>query len=259
MKATQLEYGKLQSSIFKLGKELGEAGAEVLTRIDEDEAFRTKVAGYMLRGAPEEVVPTGGLPYNIAKAIMGENKVFGIDEIKKISGIVCVDEASLAGADRVPYLPETLAEYKDTHLLVYGTPTVIKDIAQWSETGFSWRMPQDEVEDPSFLTDLPARGWFLMNRSPQSALGLGERLATVVEAYFALSLHKAVNKRQFFFKHEYAVCNQTAQGGEIYFGLGCCFVQQYGPRSYNYWAVKDSSVKRVDDVVSVVLPDNPIN
>ncbi|MFA7252758.1 MAG: hypothetical protein WC027_02780 [Candidatus Paceibacterota bacterium] len=257
MKATQLEYGKFQASIFKLGRELGDSGAEVLTRIDEDDKFRSKVASYMLRGATE--LPVGGVTARVAKAIMGEDKTIGPDQIQKFFDIV-IDPKVLELADRVPYRPETLARCSTTHLLVFGCPVTIRDIADKSQMGIQWRLPKimGENEEPSMVTSLPTQGWFLINRFASETLAANERLATVVEAYYALSLHKETNKRQYFFKDGPSVCQETAEGGEVYFALGQIFVGAYKPGAYRYWAVKEVS-KNTQAKIIVVLPDDPIN
>lgn len=253
MKATQLEHGKFQASIFKLGQELGDSGADVLTRIDEDPAYRSKVASYMLRGAPD-----GGVTLRIAKAIMGEEKTIGPDQIQKFFGIV-IDPKVLELAERVPYLPETLARHSETHLLVFGYQVTIRDIAGKSQMGFHWRLPKIiEGEEPAMVTSLPTRGWFLINRFASETLATNERLATVVEAYYALSLHKETNKRRYFFGNGHAICQETPEGGEVYFALGQVFVGAYKPGAYDYWAVKEVS-KDTESKVTVVLPDDSIN
>lgn len=250
MKATQLEHGKFQSSIFKLGKELGESGAEILTRIDEDDAFRHKVANYMLLGAPDPKPASNGLTLEIAKAIMGEDKVIGPDQLRRLG--VDIDCELLRLADRVPYLPGTLVRHKETHLLVFGTPVTIEDIAKGSEMGMRWRLPSGNAE--VMLSSSPTRGWFLIRRSADYGVGDHERLATVVEAYYTLSLHKMTNKRQWFLKGEYGVCQETSAGGEVCFGLGSAFVGNYKDGSYDYWAVKDA--KATELKITVVLPDD---
>lgn len=58
MLATQLEYGKFQTSIFKLAQELGNGGADIISRLDTDQEFRKRVAKHMQMGAPSPVYVT---------------------------------------------------------------------------------------------------------------------------------------------------------------------------------------------------------
>jgi|GEM_PF-4803781 len=257
MKSTQLEHGKFQSSIFKLGKELGESGAEVFTRIDEDDSFRSKVADYMLRGAPEQV-SSGGLTYRIAKAIIGEDKTIGPETALKHFGIT-PNQKDLARllqmADQVPYLPETLSRHAKTHLLVWGIPVDLNEVCEKTKSfGIRWWLSDTESEALKMST--PTKGWYLINRGTSIFdLGSDERLATVMDAFYALSLHKLTNKRQIFLRNEYGVCNLTSEGEAVCFGLGEAFTRKYADGADGYWVKGDISTNKR---ITVVLPDNPI-
>lgn len=245
MKATQLEQGKFQSSVFKLCQELGESGADVLVRIDGDEKFRARIAEYMLAGAPSRSVTT----FRMAKAIMGDESTIGPEQVKSFFGFE-FEQKAFDKAEYVPYKLETLARCRDTHLLVFGIPMTVRDISNRSQIGMSWSLP-DVGGEPAIVTSFPTSGWFLINRNSSKILGEGERLATFVEAYYALSLHKETNKRHYFFR-SYAICQETPAGGEVYFGL---ISQRF---SYNYHAAKEVT-QPIDDKVVVVMPDNPID
>jgi len=263
MKATQLEQGKFQSATFKLSRELGENGAEALIRIDEDDAFRNKVADYILRGAPDQIFTTNGLTRNVAEAIMGKDKVIGPDRIKRELGLTLNEGALLSASqtihpDHIPYRPETLVRCADSHLLVYGCPTNINHIVRKSEFGIRWKGLNVHDQEPAMLTDLPMNGWFLIGKKVKECVSESERLATVVELFLALSLHKMTNRTHHFFKTSYGRCLETSDGGEVYFGLGQNFLGKYKEGSYDYCVLKEAP-KPTENVICVVLPDDPIN
>lgn len=257
MKATQLPHGQFESAVFRLSTALAEGGYQAFNRLNTDDDFVRRTAKYMLSGAPEETPATGAITIAIATALLGKDKVFGPDQIREVTG-VSVDDADVQAANVIPYKLETLMRCKDNWILVYGAPTTIGSIATWSRMQFGWIMPTDEVKDPPFKTDIPMSGWFLISRTPQDHIVDGnERCATLVEMYLALSLHKNASPRHFFFQRP-AICHQTAQGGEIYFGLGSSFGKgRSEDGAYDYWAVKSDKVKDPGKFAVVLLPDNP--
>ncbi len=66
--------GKLKTAESKLWNELGNRGAEIVIRIDDDPLFRHRVAEYMLRGGLD-----GSMHHKLARAVMGQN-FFGVEE-----------------------------------------------------------------------------------------------------------------------------------------------------------------------------------
>jgi hypothetical protein len=58
MKATELQYGKFQTAVFRLAQELGDNGGEAISRLDTDEIYRKQVAKFMLAGAPAQIIVT---------------------------------------------------------------------------------------------------------------------------------------------------------------------------------------------------------
>lgn len=217
----------------------------------------------MIAGAPEQqpAGQTGNhLSYRIAKAIMGEDRIIGPDRVERDLGVV-IDTKDRETADKVPYLPETLARYCKTHILVFGYPIVMKDIVDKSQQfSLRWQLSNLPDEEPAMLTTSPSIGWFLIPREVQGPVDEKiERLATAVEIFYAMSLYKKICKRHFFFgdKGGYGICNETPEGGEVYFGLGSAFTFRYDKGSYDYWVMKVAPQK-TDRTIKVVLPDNPI-
>ncbi len=260
MKTTELPQGKFQAAIFKLGKSLGEAGGEILTRIDEDDAFRTKVADYMLHGAIAQA-SSQGLTLRIAKAIMGDDKVIGPDQVLRAFGIAPDDKDKqriYEMADHVPYLPETLAACSKTHLLVWGVPADIDEITLKTKSfGLAWWLSSDEAR-AAIKVSTPTKGWYLISRGVSDRLGSTGRLATVLDVFYALSIHKLTNKRQIFLRDKYGVCNLTPEGEEVCFGHSEAFTRRYtgDQEEYRYWVKEDMTT---DMKITVVIPDNPIH
>lgn len=261
MKATKLEHGKFQASIFKLGQALGEAGAEIITRIDEDEVYRKKVADYMIRGAITQP-SSGGLTYRIAKAIMGPDKVIGPDQVIKCFGL-SPNEKDVQRihdmADRVPYLPETLAACSKTHLLVWGIPVFLDEIAiKVKSFGLGWQLTSEEARQ-AITVSTPTRGWYLIHKGTDQILGSNERLATAMDVYYAFSIHKLTNRTHIFFKNQFGLCKLAPEGEEACFGYIEAFTgkryQDYDQESNRYWIRDDiSTVMKI----GVVLPNSPI-
>ncbi len=264
MKATQLEQGLFQSSVFKLTQELGDRGGEIVTRMNNDETYLKRIASYMIAGAPEFTSKRGPEPIltlDLVRGIMGTDRVIGPDVVQRVLGVT-IDTQELDNANIIPYTGETLARYCKTHLLVYGFPMSVDKFVPRTPLGFRWRgLPQDNVG--VMLSSIPVKGWFLISREVQDIDLLdGERLATVAELMFSLGLYKTIHKRHYLFskihEREYGLCTETAAGGEAYFGLGMSFLGvRYGEGSHDYWVVKEPQFKP-QHTIRVVPPDKVI-
>ena len=261
MKLINIPASELQASTFALSKALGERGSEVALQLRTDPEFLERVASFMLSGAPSET-PAGAITVEIARAIMGNDRVFGPAEVARVVG-THIDPADLVKANQVPYKLETLVRAKPNYILVYGMQTDINQIVLWSATGFSWRYP--EGDQTSFTTDTPVQGWYLVCRDPVGGTpdGVVDRHATLVEIFLALMLHKSVSPRHNFFLTKGGWCQQTKEGGEVFFCFGNIATgKRYSNRSHDYWAIKGHASLTAaggrTDYVRVVLPDDPI-
>ncbi len=261
MKLINIAGGELNSTILTLSDALGDRG-EVARDIRTDPAFVERVAKHMLAGAPEQLVRTEGLiTAPIAKAIMGNEKVFGPYDIARMTGIE-LDQSTLTNANVVPYKLGTLMRCGRTHLLVYGLPTTVRAMDEWAPVGLSINIPEEERS--TFGSDVPVQGWYLIGREAmigEEDPSAGVRQATLVEAYLALNLHKKASPRHYFFNSRPALCQLTAQGGEVAFGLGNVFgITSQADGAYSYWAVKTERVARHmksnPAYVEVILPDD---
>lgn len=254
MKVTELPYGKLQAAIFKLGVELGEGGGGIMERLDMDEQFRKRVAAYMLAGALDDSGETTRTTQAMAQAIMGD-RMIGPKQVQQVLGLAIAPE-DLERAAVVPYSIEKLKEFSKTHLLVYGYPTTLETIAKKAgQFGLSRRL--SHVDQSSVLTSssIPI-GWYLISREASDCGEVlpSERLATVIEAFYALSLHKMTNKRHFFLRNQCGLCNMTSAGVEVRFGLGSSLgFGQYGTGSHDYHVLPTD--KSTSHKITVVLPD----
>ncbi len=259
MKATDLPQGKFQSAVFNLSQALGDDGAGAFTRIDSDPLFRSRVAEYMIAGAPELVPIFQGLDYDGAIAIMGRNKVIGPKEIERFLGIT-LDPELVKTAGHIPYTPSTLALYAKSHLLVFGCPVSVSEVSRKSRIGIRWSTKHPEGDTPTFLTSAPRLGWFLISKKPDQIRPEDESMVTVAEAYYMYSLHKETNKTHCFLQDVPVICRETIAGGEAYFGLGSSFgSRKYGDGSHDYGVLKNPERKpKVDLYLSVVQPDNPL-
>lgn len=259
MKATDLTQGKFQSAVFNLSQALGDEGAGVFTRIDSDPLFRHRVAEYMIAGAPEMVPTLQGLDYDGAIAIMGRDKVIGPKEIERFLGIES-DAELVKTAGHIPYTPSTLALYAKSHLLVFGYPVSVQDVARKSRVNIRWSSKHIEGDTPAFLSSSPRSGWFLISKKPDQIRPEDECLVTVAEAYYMYSLHKETNKTHCFLQDVPVICRETTAGGEIYFGLGSSFgSQKYGNGSHDYGVLKNPECRpKIDLYLKIVLPDNPL-
>ena len=264
MKATQLEHGFFQAAIFKLTQELGEQGGEIITRVNNDDTFRKRVAKYMVIGAPSlnpQDRPADVLTYDVAKAIMGENYIIGPDVVQRVLGIT-IDTKDLEKADIIPYRITTLARHSRSHLLVYGYPISIRDVYKKTQRrSLRWKLPEGNGE--VVVASSPAKGWFLLSRHVEDLeLSPGERLATVAELMYSLSLYQTQRTHNYLFSsvnnRDYGLCTETADGGEAYFGLGRAFLGAlYGDGDHDYTVIKDPDIKP-PHTIRVVLPDNAI-
>ncbi len=261
MKLINITGGELNSTILSLSEALGEGGDKVAFSLRTDPGYLERVASYMLRGAPSET-PAGAITVEIARAIMGNDRVFGPAEVARVVG-THIDPADLVKANQVPYKLETLVRAKPNYILVYGLPTNIDQIVLWSATCFRWLYP--EGDRTSFTTDTPVQGWYLVCREPVGGApdDVVDRHATLVEIFLALMLHKSVSPRHNFFLAKGGWCQQTKGGGEVFFCFGNIATgQQYGTGSHDYWAIKGptslTAARGRTDYVRVILPDDPI-
>lgn len=256
-KATDLPQGKFQSAVFNLSQALGDDGAGVFTRIDKDPLFRSRVSEYMIAGAPE--IPTfKGLDYHSAIAIMGDDKVIGPEDVEKFLGIK-IDPEIHKTAEHIPYDPSTLALYAKSHLLVFGHPVSIEQIAPRSWFAIQWASNHIDGDRPAFLASSPRSGWFLISRKPDdiNPEDFDHDIVTVAEAYYMYSLHKETNRTHCFLTDVPAICKETTAGGEVYFGCKSCFTgQRYGEGSGDYMVLKNPERKPKKDVYLQIVPPN---
>jgi hypothetical protein len=259
-KVTDLPQGKFQSAVFQLSQALGDEGAGVFIRIDSDPLFRHRVAEYMIAGAPEMVPALQGLDYDGAVAIMGKDKIIGPKEVEKLFGIT-IDPELMKTAGHIPYKSSTLALYAKSHLLVFGCPVSVSNLAiSGSRFAIRWEIGDIDGDEPVFLTSAPRLGWFLISKKPDIVKPVDdEDWVTVAEAYYMYSLHKETNRTHCFLQDNPVICKETVAGGEVYFGLGSCFWAKYGEGSYDYTILKNPQRKpKVNLYLRVVQPDNPL-
>lgn len=266
MKANEVPQGKFQAAMFRLSQLLGNSGGELIARLDDDPGYCHRVADYMLRGAPEVSPINGTLTERIARAIMGENMVIGLEKVRRRFGVDLSDEL-LKRADTVPYLPETLAKYSKTHLLMFGVPVTIKQVFETGKArhqigiSFTGSGFQESGGEMLMKSSSPQSGWFLIAREPEenTEVGLdmcGKRIATIIEAYYAMCLHKTDNPNRYFIRDNPCICHETDKGGTVEFGLGRSFTKtSYGDGSHDY-RVHKNLMSTTKWILSVVLPDN---
>lgn len=118
MKATELPYGKFQTAIFKLAQELGENGAEAVSRLDTDPSYRARVAKYLATGAPSQVLVTS----DEHKAALLE----GIEKLEKARGLT---PALIGGM-----LQKIREQKKD-----FRAQNAFQDYWDWSRKGWDYR------------------------------------------------------------------------------------------------------------------------
>mgnify|MGYP001567035619 CR=1 FL=1 len=121
--AWTLSAGKVNSATAKLIDELGDKGAEVITKIDEDPTFRRRIANLAKSGG---YLPT--TDQERAKRIMGTNYV-GPDAAMEHLGVQYT-ERELATLAVVPFSEAVLKDCAKTHVLVAGAPLSILEIRE---------------------------------------------------------------------------------------------------------------------------------
>lgn len=121
--AWTLSAGKVNSATAKLIDELGDKGAEVITKIDEDATFRRRIANLAKSGG---YLPT--TDQERAKRIMGANYI-GPEAAMQHLGVQYTDQ-ELAMLSVVPFSEAVLKECAKTHILVAGASLSILEVRE---------------------------------------------------------------------------------------------------------------------------------
>ncbi len=121
--AWTLSAGKLNSATAKLLDELGDKGADVITKIDDDPAFRRRIANLAKSGG---YLPTTS--QERAQRIMGKHYV-GPDAATQHLGVQYTDQ-ELAMLSVVPFSETVLKDCAKTHVLVAGAPLSILEVRE---------------------------------------------------------------------------------------------------------------------------------
>ena len=172
--------GKLASASTKLWHELGENGARVIERLDDDKDrnFRRRVAEFMLRGGLD-----GSIHHKLARALLGKN-FFGVEEWSTLYGIN-FSKKQLREVAEFPWGEDVLnspcpfvsgERVKDTHFAflgldkLNGSPlTILKLQELHPETGqpkFNSYAPSAWYSNEKFAKEVtPKLRWYLMPQS----------------------------------------------------------------------------------------------
>lgn len=156
-KWTDIQAGTINAAEQRLWVALGENAGDVATRMNNDPAFVTNVARFMVNGGYEATTSQKN-----AKKIMGKN-YHGPEVAIKHFG-VSFSKQDLAYLADVPFSEETLRACKKTHILVAVPALSIIEIR--TQTKQKLFYSQDWYDKQQFAHQKGTIGWRLIRKTP---------------------------------------------------------------------------------------------